>query len=69
MAQRKKHIPSSRFTDSWLYLALPFKARVFFLSRLSERYLGALRVPLREAKEETVVGYESSWSGVYKKVQ
>jgi hypothetical protein len=51
----------SRFADSWLYGAMPFKIRLSYLSRLSDRYLGELQVTVQEPPEDSVVGYESSW--------
>jgi hypothetical protein len=69
MAQNKKTSPVSRFTDSWLYRAMPFKIRVSYLSRLSDRFLGELHVTVQEPHEDSVVGYESSWPANDKGVQ
>jgi hypothetical protein len=61
MAQYKRTSPISWFTESWLYGAMPFKIRVSYLSRLSDRYLGKHHVTVQEPYDDSFVGYESSW--------
>jgi hypothetical protein len=55
--------------DSRIYRSLPAKARLFFLSKISDRYLLDLRLPVHGSREEVVVGYESGWPRAYKKVR
>lgn len=62
----KKEIPAPVFMASRAYLAIPFKAYSYFLSKLSGRCHEIMYVPLRDLEEETIVGYESSWAGIYK---
>ena len=61
MAQHEKTASRWRFTDSWFYRAMPFKIRVSYLSRLSDRYLEEIQVTVQEQREDSFVGYESSW--------
>ncbi len=48
---------------------LPGKARLFFLSKLSDRYLVDLYLPVTASRDETPIGYESGWPRAYKKVR
>ena len=63
----KKEIPAPVFMASRSYLAIPFRAYSYFLSKISGRCNETANVPLRDLEEETMVGYESSWAGIYKK--
>ena len=63
----KKEIPAPVFMASRAYLAIPFRAYSYFLSKISGRCNETAYVPLRDLEEETMVGYESSWAGIYKK--
>lgn len=57
------------FLDSRFYRFLPAKIRIFFLSKLSDRYLVELHMPVTVPREEVLVGYESGWPRAYKKVR
>jgi len=46
-----------------LYQALPEKARVSFLSKLSASYPSLFLYKSSDGDEETVVGYEAAWAG------
>jgi hypothetical protein len=67
MDKHKKQMIASLLLDSRLYQALPAKARVAFLSKLSASYPSLFLYKWDEADEETVVGYEAAWAGACKK--
>jgi hypothetical protein len=67
MDEHKKLIMASLLLDSRLYQALPLKARVSFLSKLSASYPSLFHYQRDEGDEETIVGYEAAWAGVGKR--
>ncbi len=66
MDKHRKEMIASLLLDSRLYQALPAKARVAFLSKLSASYPSLFLYKGDEGNEETVVGYEAAWAGVGK---
>lgn len=66
MDKHKKIIMASLLLDSRLYQALPPKARVLFLSKLSASYPSLFHYKPEEGDEDTVVGYEAAWAGAGK---
>jgi len=68
MEQYKREIPTAVFMASRTYLAIPFKAYSYFLSKISGHCHETAYIPLRDLEEETMVGYESSWAGIDKNI-
>ncbi len=66
MAQHKRYSPNSIFMDSSAYLIIPVKACFSLFTKLSGRCRRKIRTPLHDLNEDTMVGYESSWAGIYK---
>ena len=66
MDKHKKEMIASILLDSRLYQALPAKARIVFLSKLSASYPSLFLYEKDDGNEETVVGYEAAWAGVGK---
>lgn len=65
----KKEVSAPVFPASRAYLAIPFKAYSYLLSKISGRYHETMYIPLRDLEEETMVGYESSWAGIDKNIK
>ncbi|MBI4685333.1 MAG: hypothetical protein HY755_09050 [Nitrospirae bacterium] len=51
--------------ESPLYLTLPITARHSLIARLQESYPVLLSAQGSDKTEETPVGYESSWLGIF----
>ena len=62
----KTQIVASLLLDSRIYQALPIKARVSFLSKLSAIYPSFFQIQGYDGDEETAVGYEAAWAGIAK---
>ena len=66
MEQDKRVIPAPVLMASRDYLAIPYRAYSFVFAKISGRCSEAAYVSLRDLEEETMLGYESSWAGIYK---
>ncbi len=55
----------STLIDSSLYLSMPLHERVALLSRLLESYPSLFAAEGCGGDDETEIGYESSWSGIF----
>ena len=51
--------------DSSLYLSTPLRERMSLLSRLSKSYPSLFVEKVDCVDEETAMGYESSWTGIF----
>ncbi len=65
----KKQVLASMLLDSRLCMALPAKTRRSVLSKLSDRYPALFHAQVHEMNEDTVIGYEASWTGVDQKLK
>jgi len=50
--------------DSRLYLALPRKVRLLFLSKLSNSYPSLFLYQQDDGVDDSFMGYEAAWAGV-----
>jgi hypothetical protein len=55
----------STLMDSSLYLRMPLHERMSLLLTLLESYPSLLASEVDGGDEETEIGYESSWSGIF----
>lgn len=55
----------STLIDSSQYLNVPIDERVSMLSRMLTRYSSSFADEGYGGDEETAIGYESSWSGIF----
>jgi hypothetical protein len=66
MEQIKKFLPQTSRMSSRSYFALPAKAYTYFVTKISGRWENTVFASFQNGEEDAVVGYESSWAGVYK---
>ncbi|HEY6012266.1 MAG TPA: hypothetical protein VIX18_12450 [Nitrospirota bacterium] len=66
MEQDERELPASALMASREYLTIPYKAYSYVLSKISGRCFGSEYASIKDREEETMLGYESSWAGIYK---
>lgn len=69
MMSHKKNEVDFQFMSSWYFRVLPVRARLFFFSKLSTRYMAELHMSSQRVNDDMLVGYESSWPGGYTRLR